>query len=257
MPHFHMGNYRINSYTNYYWLGEPLSSDPDDRPTVENYDHMLHEALCSILLNRDLTADQIEKLLVKPDLSIKRILEREPILSRHFSQEELGNISLLWIAVLGCYQDSAELLVCSGPNVNELFGCHSPQIIDKRSSILHVLLQLNLSAKNERLIRLVRDHGADVQSQDSRGRTVLYLALTVGRGNRVKLAELILEKAMDVNIATNLGKTPVLAAAASKHADKLLPLLITYGANLTATDKDGQNTTACRDQEWIKPLIWP
>lgn len=103
-------------------------------------------------------------------------------------------------------------------------------MIDEKCIILHVLLQMDQSPENERLIRLVIDHGAELKAGDHREQTILHITVTSGR---VQMAEMFLEKGADVNAADNGGVTPVMLAVASENEAKdLLPLLIKHGADV-------------------------
>lgn len=94
------------------------------------------------------------------------------------------------------------------------------------------------SIDTEKLVRLITGKDADMQARDSRGRTVLHHAVIQGQ---VQLAEIALKKGADVNAADNEDLTPLLAAACVREADKLLPLLIKHGADVSAKDWRGQN----------------
>lgn len=239
------------------------SSDPYDNERLKSYDHMLHRTLSEIFRERRFSNGQIKELLRVPkkhteNSIFKLLLEREPALEDLLlnlrplrfdcdkSTIATSNVhehqhSLLWLAVLNCYHDSAELLVRSGADVNELFSesCYKPGYLTKKSTLLSTLLQMYPSAWNERLSCLIIDHGADVNVQySSDGITVLHLAATY---SRVKIAEMLLEKGADVNAADNKGITPLLEAARATKVDELLPLLMKFGADTTASDQYGRN----------------
>ncbi|OXU19187.1 hypothetical protein TSAR_002224 [Trichomalopsis sarcophagae] len=136
------------------------------------------------------------------------------------------------------------MLISLGADVNELSGLQEPfglvlfygagiKNLDKNSTILHVLLRMESSPENERLIRLVVDHGADLEATDEQGRTVLHIAAIK---SRVRMTEMLLEKDAKVNIEDDCGVTPLLEAANKDKVNRQLPLLIRHGADVFAKD---------------------
>lgn len=244
-----MSNCRDIDFKPRYHL-QPKRSDPYDDERVKNNDHMLHQTLSKIFHEQRLTRYQIKELLCAPkkhsaneNSIFMLILEQEPTLGKMLLKgNERKNLSLLWIAVLSCYQNTAELLVNSGAaDLNELYGSgeiHMPELTEK-SSLLHALLNMYPSSWNDRFIALLIDHGADFNAQDSYEDTVLNAAVGYGR---VKVAEKLLEKGADVNAANFFGMTPVLEAARSyREINELLPLLMRYGADIKSRDSEGRN----------------
>ncbi|XP_031788662.1 serine/threonine-protein phosphatase 6 regulatory ankyrin repeat subunit B-like [Nasonia vitripennis] len=242
------------------WL-EPESSAKD-------FDEIFRKSLDELFCDRrGSCSGQIKDPIIKHQL-----LEQETSLSSVFSREELGNLSLLWVAVFGAYHKSAELLVRSGADVNEPFGIHEPQVIDEKWTILHELLEMKPTPEGEQLIRLmVTNHGADLQARDSKGETALHIAVSKGlvpivemmlekgadvqardlggqtplhfaalRG-QVQIVEMLLEKGAGVNVPDESGQTPLHVAAMGSKADELLPLFIKHGANVTDKTHSGFN----------------
>ncbi|OXU21860.1 hypothetical protein TSAR_004492 [Trichomalopsis sarcophagae] len=80
------------------------------------------------------------------DRAIERLLQLEPGLSEIFPKGD--KFSLLWIAVLRCYRQSAELLVRFGADVNELCGTKLAPFLSETISILHLILQTYPSTWN-------------------------------------------------------------------------------------------------------------
>ncbi|XP_031778925.1 serine/threonine-protein phosphatase 6 regulatory ankyrin repeat subunit A-like [Nasonia vitripennis] len=223
-------------YNGSYMLYSSLNSDLNN--TFERYDHLLHQSLREIFLQRCFTRNQTKQLIHDQKLIIELILDQEPLLCNQFPKNNCEQLSLLWIAVLSGYYKSAELLVCSGADVNEPFGSRDPQMVDNKWTILHVLLQMQSSSESERLVHLIIDHGADWQTRDSYGRTILHFA---AKHNRVQLTNTLLEKGAEVNLADKGGETPLLLAASSKKANELLPLLMKHGADFTAKSSRNDN----------------
>ncbi|OXU26251.1 hypothetical protein TSAR_006990 [Trichomalopsis sarcophagae] len=231
--------YGVEFYSNDspdFFLGR-TALNPYDDVRIKNTDRVLH---------RTLSKDQLKKFIRGPaeptdEGSIfKLILEREPDLGKLLFKR--SKISLLWISVLCGYQDSAELLVRFGADVNELYAVsympgHS-FVLTKKSSVLHALFRMFPSSWNERFIGLVIEHGADLNVRDHLRHTVLHLAVEHGR---VQLTETLLAKGADINAINQAGMTPLLEAARSKEFDEQLPLLMKHGANILAKDKFDQN----------------
>lgn len=213
-------------------------------------DDLLHKTLSNIFRERSLSRAEIAEFLRAPEHGNDRNSVVELIFEHLTEKVELaGNFSLLWIAVLYSYQKSAELLVRCGADVNEVCSGSEQFLVSfvrevlriklvKDSTLLHVIIKMKSSPENERLVRLVVDHGANLESLDSRGRSVLHYAVSKGR---VKVAEILMKRGADVNVADIYGMTPLLFAASSSKPNDLLPLLIKHGADATVKDDSGKN----------------
>ncbi|XP_031779011.1 inversin-B-like [Nasonia vitripennis] len=248
--------FRVDKRHGYYV--DSTSSDPYGDEQVKNYDEMLCRALGKIFQKQRRLQDsfiqrifgpviqpltryaggQINELLRASDLDfmVKRILELEPGLSSIFPKG--NNFPLLWIAVLGSLQNSAELLVRSGGYVNERCLIKLDHCVEEKWNILQLVLKMYPSSWNDRFIGLLLDHGADFEDQDPNGETVLHSAVS---RCRVRVTKLLLEKGADANVRGAEGRVPMLTAAGGKKADELVPLLMKYKADVTARDSDGQS----------------
>lgn len=128
---------------------------------VKNYDRLLYQTLGKIFSELCLTRGQMKELLCSRDHTdhnsiIKLVLEKEALLSTEILKDYNRNLSLLWIAVLMHYQDSAELLVRYGADVNQAMLPGDSDSERRRNTILHVLLKMpHPSPKNEQLVCLV------------------------------------------------------------------------------------------------------
>ncbi|OXU26175.1 hypothetical protein TSAR_003967 [Trichomalopsis sarcophagae] len=244
----------------------------DRSERIKRYkDRKLHKILVNLVRKQRHRGSEIRKRIrssKKHTLKLE-MLEQEPAVSKLLRSR--NNQSLLWVAVLNSYYDSAEVLVRLGANVNELLGSCDSQLADKKSTVLHVLLQRDPCARNDRLIHIVLDHGADLRARDSEGRTVLHVAVMKDRGeltemllkrgadlrardyrgqtalhfavtnDRVGMIEMLLENGADIEAADDKGVTPVLDAAVHENADVLIPLLMKHEANILVKDADGEN----------------
>ncbi len=76
----------------------------------------------------------------------------------------------------------------------------------RRSTPLHWAIH------DEAKVRLLLARGASINAKQIEGRTPVFLAATLGNGN--KILQLLLEKGADPTIATVNGQTPLMAAAA-------------------------------------------
>ncbi|XP_016837148.1 delta-latroinsectotoxin-Lt1a-like [Nasonia vitripennis] len=216
--------------------------DPYDDEDVKRYDGLLHKALLQIFREDCPSSDGEGKRLLcaaehtDRDRAIEGLVQLEPGLGEIFPKGD--KFSLLWIAVLRCYRQSAELLVRSGADVNERCGTKLAPFLSEAMTILHLILQTYPSAWNERFIRLLLEHGADLQARDSHGQTVLHYAVKIGQ---VKATALLLDAGAELNVADIDGKTALLEAARSSESNELLPLLLEYGADASVRDSDGRN----------------
>ncbi|XP_008214995.1 ankyrin-3-like [Nasonia vitripennis] len=221
------------------------TTDPYNGARVR-HDEMLHDTLIKLFQEHCRgRASRIKKFLREfddePKAIFKLILKKRPRLGKILSQRD--KLSLLWITVLSCYQKSAELLVRSGANVNELCNPPLDAYVDDKTPIINVLLQMFPSEWNERFAALVINAGVDLQNRDDKGQTVLHLAINRGQ---LELIKLMLEKGVDVNARDNTGATPLLAACSHKKADEMVPLLVRYGADVMARDMPKQENVLHR-----------
>ncbi|XP_031786927.1 uncharacterized protein LOC107981092 [Nasonia vitripennis] len=218
---------------------EYISTDPYDVERVRTLDRQLHRCLIEIIQERGISTGQLRQHLSKDDSIIEDISRRQPDLGKLLMNR--FDLPLLWVAVLCRYQESAELLVRYGADVEETCdmqrSMHGVRV-NKKLSILHALVEMYPSEWNERFMALVIEHDADLEIRDCYGRSVLHLAVLYCR---VELIEKLLQLGVDVQTFCDNGKTPLLEAADNEKAELLMPLLVRYGASLNDRDPFGFN----------------
>ncbi|XP_008207161.1 uncharacterized protein LOC103316218 [Nasonia vitripennis] len=222
---------------------EWTKSDPYKKPEVEAWDQMLYGALENIFRTRCRTSGEIKELIRGRSVYTNKksifdeILKREPTLSWLLAQN--NDLSLLWLTVLSCLQDSAELLVRFGADGNELCGQHMNWAVTEKSTLLHVLAQMYPSSWKDRLGRLLIERGVDWNARDANGETVVQTAMKKGCA---QLINLYYKTGADVNAVDDRGMTPLLeAAVGSRNPEKLILVLIRRGADIHARDLQGKN----------------
>lgn len=101
---------------------------------------------------------------------------------------------------------------------------------------------LSLLHKNEdsTMFLILNEAEFDVNSTDSKGRTLLHYAVIE---NNFNIAKLLLDKGANSSHSDNNGWTPLHYAAQNYNA-KLSELLIKYGADVNAKDEFGNTVIA-------------
>ena len=93
-----------------------------------------------------------------------------------------------------------------------------------------------------RIVRVLLEHGAEVNKQDERGRTALQRAIWNIRN--LDVAQFLLEQGADPNIRNNSGQT-ALHIATHKATVDFMPVLLKYGADLEAKNNYGYTPLHC------------
>ncbi|HET9216314.1 MAG TPA: ankyrin repeat domain-containing protein [Terriglobia bacterium] len=101
------------------------------------------------------------------------------------------------------------------------------------------LTALHLAAGDARKVRLLLEHGADVNKASLLGRTPLLVA--AGIEGTLETVKLLAERGADVNAADTAGVTPLIAAAFVDNR-AVAKFLIEEGANVNARATLGANT---------------
>ena len=98
---------------------------------------------------------------------------------------------------------------------------------------------------HEAVVRLLLDRGADVDAQDKNGRTALMWAANSGHEAVVRL---LLDRGVDVDAQDKNGRTALMWAADSGH-EAVVRLLLDRGAEVDAQDQGG--ITALMGAAWL------
>ncbi len=131
------------------------------------------------------------------------------------------NVSPLHRAAIGirgrACRDICELLIAHGADVN---------LKDKLGDTpLHWAATL----KHNDIVEFLLDCGANVNALNLGKRTALFEA---ARLHRQQIVESLLDRGAEVNLMDKLGFTPLLFACQRKGADKIIRLLVAYGADV-------------------------
>ena len=86
------------------------------------------------------------------------------------------------------------------------------------------------------LVRLLLDHGANLQLEDRQGRTALFLAAQLGWTWSM---DMLLKKGADVNVRDKDGKTPLMWAMGNRNLGAV-ELPIEKGARINDKDNTGR-----------------
>jgi ankyrin repeat protein len=86
------------------------------------------------------------------------------------------------------------------------------------------------------IAKYLLDNGADIKSRDNRGLSLLQYAAAYGDYETVSF---VIKAGLDVNDMTELGAPMHSASKNEYYADQVIPLLISEGANIEKTGKNG------------------
>ncbi|CAK1550419.1 unnamed protein product [Leptosia nina] len=109
----------------------------------------------------------------------------------------------------------------------------SPKMLmEVTEKVFSALLLYAIEHDDTKAVEKMLDMGADVNAQNSEGRTVLHEAITKGN---LQIIEFLLKNGANVHLKTRCGESPLLTAISyDKHA--IINLLIQCGAHLTSVD---------------------
>jgi ankyrin repeat protein len=91
-------------------------------------------------------------------------------------------------------------------------------------------------ARQEQVLQLLLDSGANIDSRHRDGETELYFAAV----NELPYTQLLLRLGADPNALTNSGETPLFAAQLGGHAD-IVELLVANGADVDIQNAEGSS----------------
>ncbi|CRK32193.1 hypothetical protein BN1723_003857 [Verticillium longisporum] len=112
----------------------------------------------------------------------------------------------------------------------EQTGCTIPTKHDKPQPLLHAAARLG----NCEMMKMLLDHGADINARDIEGRTPLLAAVEAYKGDAIIF---LLEAGVDVNAHDEQGRT-ALSMAVESDCEKAVDLFLRHGAdpNLAGSD---------------------
>ena len=92
---------------------------------------------------------------------------------------------------------------------------------------------------NIEVVKLLVEHGGDIQAQDIFGHTPLSYAVM---NDHVPVVEMLLDRGADVNSKSGAYEAPLLCHAANGNQVKMVELLIARGADVNLTSDEGGHT---------------
>ena len=149
-----------------------------------------------------------------------------------------GNTALSWVMMLPVQSkivECAQVLLERGAN-----PAHANSAGETPLTILASrALKNEVGGILEALIPRLSEAGADLDARGKRGETTIYRLAQI-EGDRYSSAIAVLvERGADVNIGSDEGRTPLIAAATKKN-DKLVDLLLKNGADANAVSVSGE-----------------
>ncbi len=121
--------------------------------------------------------------------------------------------------------EAAELLINAGANVN---------ISDTTwGTPLHCAARMSENEEAIKLIQLLLDHGAEINSQMGYGK-ISPLMLVSGGAKNFRIVELLLQKGADIHAKDSKRETALHYAAGIKENSRIIELLIRNGADVNA-----------------------
>ncbi|XP_045776267.1 L-asparaginase 1-like isoform X2 [Maniola jurtina] len=106
------------------------------------------------------------------------------------------------------------------------------KLIEVTDKVFSALLLYAIEHDDDRAIKKMLDMGADVNAENSEGKTVLHEAILKGN---VPIIEYLLKNGANVHLKTRCGETPLLTAI-HKDNHTVINLLKQCGAHLTSAD---------------------
>jgi ankyrin repeat protein len=177
------------------------------------------------------------------------------------SAKDARGAGVLLSAAAGGDLDTIRLLLAKGVDVNAgntgdiqeiRFSNLGPKPGSKPESGVTALI-LAASAYDTEAVKLLLDHGANVNAKSSEGFTALLMA---ARGGGAELVRTLVEKGADVNAGDPDGRTALMLAAAGDYtAAETIRLLLDKGADVKAKDHDGLSALDWARQRGETPVV--
>ena len=163
-------------------------------------------------------------------------------------------------AIQAGYPGVVELLLKAGAEVDMIPSPLRGPLQNRHYEIIRMLVEAGADVKDgtsgpinlsqfyaegaTETVKLLLDHGADINASDSSGRTLLFKASYI---NNLEFARFLLQRGAAVNGCCdeiNVGHTPLMVA----RSIQMSQLLLDYGADVNLQDRDGVRALhkACR-----------
>jgi ankyrin repeat protein len=106
--------------------------------------------------------------------------------------------------------------------------------------VLHAAFE-SFVGVNYNYIKMLIDHGADINAVDNSGNTVLHAAIKTEINKDNDCIKMLLDHGADINAVDNSGKTMLHAAFESFNGENYIciRILLDHGANINAVDNSG------------------
>lgn len=155
----------------------------------------------------------------------------------------------LYFAIENRAEQTCEVLLKNGADVNARISSYNmtrseTQPPNVGASARRIIVSctgftpLHLAALmgNEKLVKMLLDHKADVNARASQERTPLHLAITVASPAVVKT---LVDGGADVNAVSSDDRLPPLTAAVKRMSEELVSIILAAKPNLELRDPDG------------------
>jgi ankyrin repeat protein len=114
------------------------------------------------------------------------------------------------------------------------------------------VLQKSVSARNISIVKLLLDHGADINSKDCGGQSVLSSAVIYNSDESI--VRLLLEHGADIHAKDYYGKSVLAGSVVQKSVSggniSIVKLLLDHGAEVNSTDRFGDSALSDAVRQW-------
>jgi ankyrin repeat protein len=123
-----------------------------------------------------------------------------------------------------------EILIDNGCNVNGITQTHDTPLICCNN---------RTDSESLKIAKLLIERGADLEAKTKHGATALHFACLHGRDD---LVQILVDSKADVNAQANNGATALMWAGQNRlFGEKIIPILMQTGADVTLKDEDGSS----------------